>query len=72
MENISYFNLAMDLSNNMFAFHLCGILTTLSRNNLPAPDPEKEAIAYLNLYHSEEMDKLEADELNSTPELELS
>jgi hypothetical protein len=62
----------MDLSNNIFAYHLCGVLTSLSRNNLPAPDPEKEALEYLNLYHSDEMDKLEAEENNATSELELS
>ena len=66
------FNLAMDLSNNMFAFHLCGVMSSLHENNLPCPNPEKEALEYLKLYHSEELEKLEADELNSTPELELS
>tara|TARA_R110000824_G_scaffold186203_1_gene367435 strand:- start:59 stop:265 length:207 start_codon:yes stop_codon:yes gene_type:complete len=66
------FNLAMDLSNNMFAFHLCGVMTTLHENNLPCPNPEKEALEYLKLYHSEELEKLEADELNLTSELELS
>jgi len=66
------FNLAMDLSNNMFAFHLCGVMSSLHENNLPCPNPEKEALEYLKLYHSDELEKLEADELNSTSELELS
>ena len=68
----SAFNLAMDLSNNMFAFHLCGVMTSMHRNNMHCPDPEKEALAYLNLYHSDEMEKLEAEENNSTPEWSLS
>ena len=71
-ETTSNFNLAMDLSNGLFAYHLCGALTCLHRNNLPAPDPEKEALEYLKLYHSEELDKLEADENNETPEWSLS
>tara|TARA_R100001244_G_scaffold38160_1_gene34612 strand:- start:185 stop:391 length:207 start_codon:yes stop_codon:yes gene_type:complete len=66
------FNLAMDLSNNMFAFHLCGVMSSLHENNLPCPNPEKEALEYLKLYHSEELEKLEADELNSTPNHLLS
>ena len=68
----SNFNRAMDLSDGIFAYYLCGVLTSLSENNLPAPNPEKEALEYLNLYHSEEMEKLEADENNSTPEWSLS
>ena len=68
----SAFNLAMDLSNNMFAFHLCGVLTSLSENNLPAPNPEKEALEYLKIYHSEELEAEEARENNSTPNHLLS
>ena len=71
-QTISYFNLAMDLSRTMFAYHLCGVMQSMHHNNLPCPDPEKEALDYLNLYHSDEMDKLEADENNATSELELS
>ena len=68
----SAFNLAMDLSNNMFAFHLCGILTSLSENNLPAPNPEKEALEYLQLYHADELAAEEARENAATSELNWS
>ena len=69
----NYFNLAMHLSNNMFAYHMCGVLTSLSNNNLPAPDPEKEALEYLETFHAEALaEKLEADANNQTPEWSLS
>ena len=62
----------MDLSNNMFAFHLCGVLTSLNENNLPAPNPEKEALEYLQLYHADELAAEEARENNETPSHLLS
>jgi len=72
-ETISYFNLAMDLSRTMFAYHLCGVLTSLSESGGLAPDPEKEALEYLETFHAEALaEKLEADENNATSELELS
>ena len=72
-ETISYFNLAMDLSRTMFAYHLCGVLTSLHGNNLPAPDPEKEALEYLETFHAEALaEKQEADANNQTPEWSLS
>ena len=68
-----YFNLAMDLSNNMFAYHLCGVMTTMHHNNMHCPDPEKEALSYLKTFHAEALaEKLEADANNKTSELELS
>ena len=68
-----YFNLAMDLSNNMFAYHLCGVLTHLSSVGGLAPDPEAEALGYLKTFHAEALaEKQEADANNATPELELS
>jgi len=68
----SAFNLAMDLSNNVFAFYLCGVLTSLNENNLPAPNPEKEALEYLKVYYSDELAEEEARENNSTPNHLLS
>jgi hypothetical protein len=68
-----YFNLAMDLSNNMFAYRLCGVMICRSRNGGLCPDPEAEALAYLETFHAEALaEKLEADANNATPELELS
>ena len=68
-----YFNLAMDLSDNMFAYHLCGVMISRSRNGGLCPDPEAEALAYLETFHAEALaEKLEADANNATPELELS
>ena len=68
-----YFNLAMDLSNNMFAYHLCGVMHSLNQNTLPCPDPEKEALEYLETFHAEALaEKQEADANNATPEWSLS
>ena len=70
---MSYFNLAMDLTDGIFAYHLCGVLEATHHNNLPCPDPEKEALNYLQLYYAEELaEKLEADANNATPEWSLS
>ena len=68
-----YFNLAMDLSNNMFAYHLCGVMTSMHHNNMHCPDPEKEALEYLETFHAEALaEKQEADANNATPEWSLS
>ena len=68
-----YFNLAMELSDNVFAWHLCGVLEVLPRNNLPTPDLEKVAREYLEVFYAEELaEKLEADANNATPEWSLS
>ena len=70
---MSYFNLAMELSDNVFAWHLCGVLTSTNHNNLPCPDPEKVARVYLETFYAEELaEKLEADANNETPEWSLS
>ena len=70
---MSYFNLAMDLSDNIFAYHLCGVLEVTHRNNLPCPSPEKLAKEYLEVFYAEELaEKLEADANNATPEWSLS
>jgi len=66
------FNLAMDVSNGVFAYYLCGVMNVLSENGSPCPDPEEEALAYLEILYPEALAKAEADENNKTPELELS
>ena len=67
------FNLAMDLSNNMFAYHLCGLMTVCHESGSVCPSPEAEALSYLKTFHAEALaEKLEADANNATPELELS
>jgi len=68
-----YFNLAMELSDNVFAWYLCGILTSCSENGYECPDPEAEALTYLEIFHADALaEKQEADANNATPELELS
>ncbi len=70
---MSYFNLAMDLTDGIFAYHMCGVLITTNRNNLPCPCPEKLALEYLETFYAEELaEKLEADANNTTPEWSLS
>jgi hypothetical protein len=72
-RSLNYFNLAMELSDNVFAWHLCGVLTATNHNNLPCPDPEKVAREYLEIFYAEELaEKLEADANNATPEWSLS
>ena len=72
-RSLSYFDLAMELSDNVFAWHLCGVLTSTNHNNLPCPDPEKVARQYLETFYAEELaEKLEADANNATPEWSLS
>ena len=66
------FNLAMTLSDGIFAWHLCGVMTVLSEAGMTCPDPEAQALTYLQTYYPEALEKEEADELNLTPELELS
>ena len=68
-----YFNLAMDLSNNMFAYHMCGVMSAMHESGSPCPDPEAEALSYLQTFHADALaEKLEADANNATPEMELS
>ena len=68
----SNFNLAMDLSENLFAYHLCGVMSALSESGLPCPDPEAEALRYLQTFHADALLKEDADANNETSELELS
>ena len=70
---MSYFNLAMDLSDNVFAWYLSGVLTACHKAASKCPDPEAEALSYLETFYAEELaEKLEADENNATPEWSLS
>ena len=68
----SNFNLAMDASDGIFAYFLCGVLTSCHESGSKCPDPEAEALSYLTTFYPEALEKAEADELNATSELELS
>ena len=69
---INNFNLAMDASDGIFAYFLCGVLTSLFESGSKCPDVEAEALGYLQVYYPEVLEKAEADENNSTPEWSLS
>ena len=71
----SHFNRAMDLSDGIFAYHLCGVLESTHHNNLPCPNPEKVALEYLQTFYPHVLlpeEKEEADENNSTNPLQWS
>jgi len=71
----SHFSRAMDLSDGIFAYHLCGVLDALHRNNRPAPDPDAEALSYLQVYYPHVLlpeEKEEADANNSSNPLQWS
>jgi len=68
-----YFNLAMDLTDGIFAYHLCGVMTAMHESGSKCPDPEAQALGYLETFYAEALaEKQEADANNATPELELS
>ena len=67
-----YFNLAMDASDSIFAYYLSGVLTACHEAGSKCPDPEAEALSYLQTFYPEALAKAEADELNKTSALELS
>ncbi len=68
-----YFNLAMDLTEGIFAHYLCGVLTACHEAGSKCPDPEAEALSYLQTFYPDALaEKQEADANNATPELELS
>ena len=50
---MSYFNLAMDLSSGMFAYHICGVMTACSEAGSICPAPEAEALSSLETFHSD-------------------
>ena len=70
--NESNFNQAMDLSDSIFAYYLCGVLTSLFESGSKCPDVEAEALSYLQTFYPEALEKAEADANNKTSELELS
>ena len=72
LMKINNFNLAMDASDGIFAYYLCGVLTSCHESGSTCPDPEAEALSYLQTFYPEALEKAEADELNLTSELELS
>ena len=45
-----YFNLAMDLTEGIFAYHLCGVMTAMHESGSKCPDPEAEAVSYLETF----------------------
>ncbi len=70
---MSYFNLVMDLSNNMFAFHLCGVMTAVHEAGNVCPDPEAEALGYLKVFYPEALAEFEeANELTKSNPLTWS
>jgi len=66
------FNLAMDASLGVFAYYLCGIMNVLSESGSPCPDPEAEALSYLQTFYPEALAKADADANNETPNHLLS
>ena len=66
------FNLAMEASDGIFAYYISGVLTACHEAGSKCPDPEAEALSYLQTFYPEALAKAEADENNSTPEWSLS
>jgi len=66
------FNRAMDLSDGLFAYHLCGVLKSLYESDSKAPDVEKEAAEYMRVYYPHILVKDDADANNETPNHLLS
>ena len=73
MNTINYFNLAMELSDGIFAYYICGVLKACHESGSVCPDPEAEALSYLQTFYADALaEKAEADANNAIPELELS
>ena len=68
----SLFNQAMDLSDGTFAYHLCGVMIAIHEGGGMCPDPEAEALRYLEVYYPEALAKEDADENTSSNPLEWS
>jgi len=66
------FNLAMEASDGTFAYYISGVLTACHEAGSKCPDPEAEALSYLQTFYPEALEKAEAEENNSTPEWSLS
>ena len=69
---INNFNLAMDSSDGVFAYYLCGVLTSLFESGSKCPDVEAEALSYLQTFYPHVLVKDEADESNSSNPLQWS
>ena len=54
-------SLAMDASDGMFAYHLIGVTTAAHDLGMITPDPEAEALSYLQTFHAEVLEAEEAD-----------
>ena len=66
-------SLAMEASQGYFAYHLIGTMSACHELGAVCPDPEKEALEYLQTFHAEALaEKQEADANNATPEWSLS
>ena len=70
--NESNFNLAMDASDGVFAYYLCGVLTSLFESGSKCPDVEKEAAEYMKVYYPHILVEDEANENNSSNPLQWS
>jgi hypothetical protein len=70
--NTSNFNLAMTLSDGIFAYFLCGVMTSLFESGAPCPNPDDEALAYMKIHHADALAKEDADANNETPNHLLS
>ena len=62
-------SLAMDASNGMFAYHLIGVMKAVSEGHGECPNPEDEALDYLQIFHA---DVLEAEEAKINNDLHLT
>ena len=60
----SNFTRAMNLSDGMFAYHLIGVMKACSESGSICPDPEAEALSYLEIFHAEALAREEAEENN--------
>ena len=54
-------DLAMNASDGLFAYHLIGVMTAAHRLGNITPDPEAEALSYLQTFHAEVLEAEEAD-----------
>jgi len=63
--------LAMDLSNGLFAYHLIGVMQAVRAGHGVCPDPEAEALDYLQINHASELALIKLKEF-SQKTLDLS
>ena len=67
MENKAYHEIAMELSDGLFAWHLFGVLNACQ--GLQCPDLQKVALEYLEWMHAEELAKYHQKTLDPSPRL---